>query len=88
MYATKSCCPCRRVQDDGRRPQYCLMSDARGRLRRLLLVWLMSVPTTLLIPRGMQGILPCSPSMVNAGAHNTIDALEAHGGALPCLSGM
>ena len=25
--------------DDVRRPQYCLMSDARGRLHRLLLVW-------------------------------------------------
>lgn len=71
---TKSCCLCRRVQDDGRRPQYCLMSDARGRLRRLLPVWQMSVPTTLLIPRGMRGVLPCSSGMVNAGAHNTVDA--------------
>ena len=26
--------------------------------------------------------------MVNAGAHNTVDALEARGGALPYLSGM
>ena len=26
------------VQDDGRRPQDCLMSEARGRLRRRLLV--------------------------------------------------
>ena len=26
--------------------------------------------------------------MVNAGAHNTIDASEARGGALPYLSGM
>ena len=26
--------------------------------------------------------------MVNAGAHNTVDAIEARGGALPCLSGM
>ena len=39
-----------RVQDDGRRPQYCLMSDARGRLRRLLQVWQTSVPAILLIP--------------------------------------
>ena len=34
------------------------------------------------------GFLPCSPSMVNAGAHNTIDAQRHVGGALPCLSGM
>ena len=26
--------------------------------------------------------------MINAGAHNTIDATEAHEGALPYLSGM
>ena len=64
------------------------MSDARGRLRRLLSVWQMSVPATLLIPRGMQGVLPCSPNTVNTGAHNTIDASEARGGALPHLSGM
>ena len=51
-----------------------LMSDARGRLRRLLLIWQTSVPAILLMPRGMQGVLPCSPSMVNAGAHNTVDA--------------
>ena len=51
-----------------------LMSDACGRLRRLLQVWQTSVPATLLIPRGMQGVLPCSPGTVNAGAHNTVDA--------------
>ena len=28
-----------RVQDDGMRPQYCLVLDACGRLRRLLQVW-------------------------------------------------
>ena len=88
MFATKSCFPCRRLQDDGRRPQYCGMSDARGRLRHLLLVWQMSVPATLLIPRGMQGVLPCSPGMVNAGAHKTVDAQRHVWGALPCLSGM
>ena len=43
---------------------------------------------TLLIPRGMQGVLPCSPGTVNASAHNTVDASEACGGALLCLSGM
>ena len=64
------------------------MSDARGRLRRLLQVWQTSVPGTLLIPRGMQGVLPCSPGTVNVGAHNTVDASEARGGALPYLSGM
>ena len=64
------------------------MSDARGRLCCLLRVWQSSASITLLIPGGMQGVLPCSPSMVNAGAHNTVDALEARGGALPYLSGM
>ena len=49
-----------------------LVSDARGRLRRLLQVWQTSVPATLLIPRGMQGVLPCSPGTVNMGAHNTV----------------
>ena len=44
---TKSSCPRRWVQDDGRRPQYCLMSDAHGRLRRLLQVWQMSMLATL-----------------------------------------
>ena len=85
---TKSCCPHRWVQDDGRCLQYYLMLYARGRLCRLLQVWQMSVPATLLIPRGMQGVLPCSPDMVNAGTHKTVDALEACGGALPYLSGM
>ena len=36
----------------------------------------------------MQGVLPCSPGMVNTGTHNTVDASEARGGALPYLSGM
>ena len=74
MHAAKSCCPRWWVQDDGRCPQYCLMPDARGRLRRLLLVWQVSVPAILLMLRGMQGVLPCSPGTVNASAHNTIDA--------------
>ena len=64
------------------------MSDARGRLRRLLLVWQTSVLAILLMPRGMQGVLPCSPGMVNAGTHNIVDAQRHVGGALPCLSGM
>ena len=58
------------------------MSDARRRLHLLLLVWQTSVPVTLLIPRGMQGVLPCLSGMVNADAHNTVDALEARGGSL------
>ena len=33
-------------------------------------------------------ILPCSPSTVNTSTHNTVDASEARGGALPYLSGM
>ena len=50
------------------------MSDACERLRRLLLVWQTSVPAILLMPRGMQGVLPCSHGTVNAVAHNTVDA--------------
>ena len=61
-YASKPCCPRRRVQDNGRRPQHCWMSDARGRLCCLLRVWQTSAPATLLIPRGVQGVLPCSLS--------------------------
>ena len=64
------------------------MTDACERLRRLLLVWQMSVPAILLLPRGMLGVLPCSPGTVNASAHNTVDASEARAGALPYLSGM
>ena len=64
------------------------MSDACGRLRRLLLVWQTSVPAILLMPRGMEGVLPCLPGMVNAGAYNTVHAQRHVGGALPCLSGM
>ena len=37
-------------------------------------VWQMSVPATLSIPRGMQGVLPCSSGTVNVGTHNTVDA--------------
>ena len=58
-----------------------VMSDACGRLRRLLLVWQTSVPAILLMPRGMQGVLPCLSSMgvygcpqhcrADVGAHNT-----------------
>ena len=42
----------------------------------------------MLMPRVMQGVLPYSPGMVNAGAHNTVDAQRHVGGALPYLSGM
>ena len=48
----------------------------------------MSVPAILLMPRGKQGVLPCLSVTVNAGAHNTVDASKARGGALPYLSGM
>ena len=58
-----------------------LMLDAREGLRCLLQVWQTSVPAILLISRGMQGVLPCSPGTVNVGAHNTIDASEARGGS-------
>ena len=64
------------------------MSDTHGRLRCLLQVWQMSVPAILLMLRGMQGVLPCSPGTVNASAHNTVDASEARRGALLYLSGM
>ena len=83
MFAAKSCCPRRRVQDDGRRPQYCCISDARVRLCCLLRVWQTSAPTTLLILRDVQGVLPCSPGTVSVGAHNTVDAQRHVGGALP-----
>ena len=36
----------------------------------------------------MQGVLPCSPCTINAGAHNTVDAQRHVGGALQCLSSM
>ena len=54
-----------------------------GGLCCLLRVWQTSAPATLLIPGGMQGVLPCSPGTVNAGAHNTVDAQRHVGGALP-----
>ena len=53
-----------------------------GGLCCLLRVWQTSAPATLLVPRGMLGVLPCLPGMVNAGAHNTVDASEARGGSL------
>ena len=37
------------------------------------------MPATLLIPRGMQGVLPCLLGTVNVGAHNTVDA-QSHVG--------
>ena len=58
------------------------MSDARGGFCCLLRVWQSSVPATLLIPGGMQGVLPCSLGTVNVSAHNTVDVSEAHGGSL------
>ena len=64
------------------------MSDARGRLCCLLWVWQMSMHATLLIPGGMQGVLPCSSGKVNADAHSTIDAQRHMVGALPYLSSM
>ena len=42
----------------------------------------------LLMSRGIQGVLPCSPGTVNDGAHNTVDAQRHVGGTFPCLSGM
>ena len=64
------------------------MSDVCGRLCRLLLVWQTSVSATLLIPGGMQGVLPCSPGVVNVGAHNTVDAQRHMGRSLTMFSGM
>ena len=49
----------------------------------LLQVWQTSVPAILLTPRGMQGVSPCSHGTINDGAHNTVNASEARGGALP-----
>ena len=71
---------------------YMMMVDAHntvecqmhvGGLCCLLRVWQTSAAATLLIPGGMQEVLPCSPSMVNVDAHNTIDAQRHVGGALP-----
>jgi len=57
------------------------VSHARGRLCCLLQKWQMSVPEkTSLMPRGMRGVSPRSPGMVNPGAHNTIDARRHVGG--------
>ena len=39
-----------------------------GGLCCLLRVWQTSAPATLLIPGGLQGVLPCSPGTVNVGA--------------------
>ena len=47
--------------------------DARGR-SCCLWVWQTLAPTILWIPKGVQGVLPCSPGTVNASAHNTVDA--------------
>ena len=40
------------------------------------------------VVRCMWEVLPYSPSRVNDGAHNTVDAQRHVGGVLPCLSGM
>ena len=62
------------------------MSDACGRLCRLLLVWQTSVPTILLMLGDMWGVF--TMFTMYDGAHNTVDAQRHMGGALPCLSGM
>jgi hypothetical protein len=59
--------------DNGRRPQHCwchyIMLGARGRLRCLLQEGLTSVPAKYCwMPRGMWGVLPRLPGMVNPGA--------------------
>ena len=64
------------------------MTDACRRLCRLLLIWQTLVPAILLMPKGMQGVLACSPGTINVSTHNTVDAQRHVGGALPCLSGM
>ena len=82
-YDFDPCYPRRRVHDDGRRPQYYRMSDARGRWCCLLWAWQTSAPTTLLIPEACKGFLPCSSGTKKAGAHNTVDAQRHVGGVLP-----
>ena len=54
-YATKSCCPRRRVQDDDRRPQHYCCQTYVGGFYRVLHVGQMMAPTTLLVSRGMWG---------------------------------
>ena len=53
-----------------------LMLDACGRLCRLLLIWQMLVPAILLMPRGMQGVLPCSSGMGVVDAHDTVGQMS------------
>ena len=60
------------------------MSDACGRSCHLLQVWQTSATAILLIPRGIQGVLPCSSGMVKVGAHNTVDA-QRHVGGPYCM---
>ena len=74
-YATKPCCPHRRVQDDGvgaHNTVGCQMHMGGsvvlfgyGRCR---------YQHTLLMPRGMWRVSPCALGTVNPGAHNTVDA--------------
>ena len=76
---TKSYCPCRRVQDDGRRPQYCFSVRCTWEV--------VSSSSGMADVGACHTVLPCSPGTVNTGAHNTVDASEARGRALPYLSG-
>ena len=55
--------------DDGRRPQYSLMSDARRRLRRLLLVWQTSMPAMPEQDDMTSHVHPTSNSVVGAYHH-------------------
>ena len=71
-YATKSCCPRRRVQNDYRRPQHYLCQTHVGGFTCVHHVWQMTAPTTLSMPRGMWGVLPCLPGMGINGAHNIV----------------
>ena len=71
-YATKSCCPRRWVQDDGRRLLHCLCQTHVGGFTAFTMYGKLTSPTTLSMPRGMWGVLPCSPGMGIDGAHNTV----------------
>ena len=52
----------------------------------LLQEGLTSVPAKYCLPRGVRGVSPCLPGMVNPGAYNTIDAQRHVRGFLPCRS--
>ena len=58
--------------DDCRRPRHCLCWTHVGGLYHIHHVRQMMAPITLLMPRGMWGVLPCLSGMGIDGAHKTV----------------